>query len=173
MSAAPSQDDVSWWEAYQLAEAGQAGELRARAQAGDGHARWQLAHWLADRGWAGEAADLVRPLADAGDDLASTWLARWLADGGDMSELRQRAAAGEYHCLQELADALADTDQIQELRGILSIPGGRVRPDLAAWLARSHGPEVLRLGAELGDADCGRRLDRFERMLAARRGRRT
>lgn len=43
-------DTVSWWEAYQLAASDQADELRARGAAGDEHARWQLAGWLADRG---------------------------------------------------------------------------------------------------------------------------
>ncbi|HEY2507545.1 MAG TPA: hypothetical protein VGI58_13610 [Streptosporangiaceae bacterium] len=168
MAAAQSQDDIAWWEAYQLAETDQPEALRARAVAGDDHARWQLAHWLADRGRPGEAADLVRPLADLRDDLAGTWLARWLADDGDLAELRRRAAAGDYHCLQELAGALAGTDQIPELRAVLSTPDGQVRPELAAWLARSHGPDVWRLGAELGDADCGRRLERWVRMLAER-----
>jgi hypothetical protein len=32
---------------------------------------------------------------------------------------------------------------------------------LAGWLARQHDMKVVRLGADLGDDDAGRRLDRW------------
>jgi hypothetical protein len=94
-----AEDAERWWQAYQLAENDQDGELRERAEGGDEHARRQLASWLADRGYVNgglndpaggldEAIEIIRPLADAGDDIASMWLARWLADAGQLDELR-------------------------------------------------------------------------------------
>jgi hypothetical protein len=160
------QDAVRWWEAYQLAGADDVGELRVRSEAGDEHARWQLAGWLADRRRPAEAAELITPLADAGDNVASMWLARWLADS-DVAELRRRAFAGEYHALQELAELLAQGGHIDKLRQILVTPEGRIRPELAAWLARQHADEVMELGARAGDEDCLYRLDRRRRFREA------
>src|SRR5262245_56526701 len=106
-----AEDAERWWRAYQLAENDQAGELRERADAGDEHARRQLASWLADRGYTGrglpdrarldEAVEVIRPLADAGDEVAGLWLARWLADLDQVGELRQRAASGSYSAVHE------------------------------------------------------------------------
>lgn len=96
-----TQDALLWWQAYLLAENDQAGELRDRAAAGDGHARWQLATWLAERARTEEAIGVIRPLADAGDDTAQLWLARWLAERDQSDELRQRAGAGSYYALHE------------------------------------------------------------------------
>jgi hypothetical protein len=74
-----AEDAARWWQAYQLAEGDQAGELAARAAAGDEHARQQLASWLADRGRTQEAIEVIRPLAD-GENVAEMWLpAGWLA----------------------------------------------------------------------------------------------
>src|SRR5260370_37503355 len=96
-----AEDAERWWPAYQLAENDQAGELRERANAGDEHARRQLASWLADRGYTGglpdrakldEAIEVIRPLADAGDDVAELWLAPWLAAGDHLAEALHRAA---------------------------------------------------------------------------------
>lgn len=148
-------DAVSWGEAYQLAAGDQVGELRARVVAGDEHARWQLAGWLADRGRCDEAADLIRPLADAGDDLACTWLARWLTDERELSE---RAFAGDSRSLQALADIFATQGRFDELRQVLCTADGRVRPELAAWLARQGNIEVLEIGADAGDEECQRRM---------------
>src|SRR5258708_35583717 len=97
-----AEDAERWWQAYQLAENDQAGELRERANAGDEHARRQLASWLADRGYTGglpdpakldEAIKVIRPLADAGDDVAELCLARLPARGNHLRELRPRAGA--------------------------------------------------------------------------------
>ena len=110
--AQSTEDALRWWEAYQLAEAGEIDELQARVDAGDDHARWHLASLLAESHREPEAANLIRPLADAGDDIAAMWLARWLVDKyhssvdaaelrellcpeGEIDELRRRAAAGE------------------------------------------------------------------------------
>lgn len=91
-----AQDAERWWRAYRLAENDQAGELREHAEAGDEHARRQLAGWLSDRGRTDEAIEVIRPLADDGDEVAERFLAGWLADGGHLDELRLRADAGSY-----------------------------------------------------------------------------
>jgi hypothetical protein len=163
-------DDVRWWEAYQLAASDETAELRRRAAAGDEHATWQLAGWLADRSRCDEAAALIRPLADAGDDLACTWLARWLSDERELSE---RALDGDFHALQALADILAVGGRADELRQVLCGADGRVRPELAGWLWRQGSIDVLEVGADAGDEDCQRRLARWrarhdERPLSSR-----
>lgn len=150
-----AEDTERWWQAYQLAENDQAGELRQRADAGDEHARRQLASWLADRARTEEAIQVIGPLADAGDDVAELWLARWLADGGHLEELRQRAAGGSYPALHELAGWLAWHEHLDELRQLV-VDHFDV---LAGWLARQHNMRVVRLSAELGDDAAWRRLE--------------
>jgi hypothetical protein len=54
------EDAERWWQASQLAGDDQAGTLRQRAEAGDEHARRQLASWLADRAQTGEAILVIR-----------------------------------------------------------------------------------------------------------------
>jgi len=148
------EDAERWWRAYLLAESDQAGELRQLAAAGDEHARRQLASWLADRARTQEAIEVIRPLADAGDEVAELWLARWLADAGQLDELRQWAASGNYPALHELAGWLAGHEQPDELRELLVAHWEL----LSGWLARQHGMREVRLAAELGDADARRRL---------------
>jgi hypothetical protein len=149
-----AEDAELWWQAYQLAGNDQAGELGERAEAGDEHARRQLASWLADRARTEEAIEVIRPLADAGGEVAALWLARWLADGDHLGELRQLAASGSYPALQELAEWLAGHEHLDELRELVA---GH-RELLAGWLARDHGMRVARLQAELGDDRARRRL---------------
>jgi hypothetical protein len=150
-----AEDAERWWQAYQLAGNDQAGELGERAEAGDEHARRQLASWLSDRGRTEEAIEAIRPLADAGDEVAELWLARWLADGDHLGELRQRAAGGSYPALHELAGWLADHEHLDELRGLVAGHGEL----LSGWLARQHGMRVVRLRAELGDDAARRALE--------------
>jgi hypothetical protein len=145
------EDAERWWQAYQLAESDQADELGERAEAGDQHARRQLANWLADRARTEEAIEVIRPLADAGDDVAELWLARWLADGDHLGELRQRAASGSYPAVHELASWLAAREHLDELRQLMADH----RELLAGWRARQHHMDVKRLAAELGDEDAG------------------
>jgi hypothetical protein len=152
-----AEDAERWWRAYQLAENDQAGELRERAEAGDEHARRQLASWLADRARAEEAIEVIRPLADAGDDVAELWLARWLADGDHLGELRHRAASGSYSALHELAEWLASHEHLDELRDLVVDH----RELLSGWLARQYGMRVRRLAAELGDEHARRGLVRW------------
>jgi hypothetical protein len=149
-----TEDAERWWQAYELAGNDQAGQLRERAAAGDGHARRQLASWLSDRGRTEEAIEVIRPLADAGDDMAQLWLARWLADRDQLDELRWRSASGGYHALIELAGWLADHECLDELAQLLVDQ----RQLLSSWLARQHDMKVVRLAADLGDEDARRRL---------------
>jgi hypothetical protein len=93
-----AQDAERWWRAYQLAENDQAEELSERAEAGDEHARRQLASWLSDRARTEEAIKVIRPLADGGDQVAERFLQVWL------SRLRERAAAGDEHARGFLAE---------------------------------------------------------------------
>jgi hypothetical protein len=73
-----AEDAGRWWRAYLLAENDQAGELRQLAEAGDEHARRQLASWLADRARtqeAGPPAEATRPCTSwpAGWPVTSSW----------------------------------------------------------------------------------------------------
>jgi len=150
-----AKDAERWWRAYQLAENDQAGELREHADAGDEHARRQLASWLADRARTDEAIELIRPLADAGDDIAEMWLARLLADDAHVDELRRRADGGSCPAVHELAEWLSCHEHLGELRALLVAHGEL----LAAWLARgAYGMRVARLAAELGDEAAQRRI---------------
>lgn len=123
-----------------------------RTDGGDDHARRALAGLLAGHGSYADAVDLIRPLADAGEDLASLWLARWLADS-DPTELRRRAQAGDFYCLQVLADSVRWRAPAQEWREVPCSPDGCIRPGLEAWLARQGDVEVIRIGAEAGDEE--------------------
>lgn len=152
-----AEDAERWWQAYQLAENDRGGELRTRAEAGDEHARRQLASWLGDRARTEEAVEVIGPLADAGDDVAELWLARWLADGDHIDELRRRAAAGSCHALHSLAGWLADHEQVDELRGLVT---GHSEL-LSSWVAGQCNMTVVRLAAELGDDGARRRLERW------------
>ena len=160
-----AQDAEQWWQAYQLAENDQARELRERAEAGDEHARRQLASWLSDRAKTEEAIEVIRPLADDGDEVAERFLARWLADGDRVDELRGRADAGSYPALYGLAEWLADHEHLGELRALLADH----RELLAGWLARGAYPmRVVRLAAELGDDAAWRRLQAWLSRLRER-----
>lgn len=148
-----AEDAARWWQAYQLAESDQAGELAERAAAGDEHARQQLASWLADRGSTQEAIEVIRPLA-GGENVAEMWLARWLAEGDYPDELRQRADGGSYPALQELAGWLAGHGRLDELRDLVTSHWEL----LSGWLARQQGMREVRLAAELGDEQARRHL---------------
>jgi hypothetical protein len=163
-SGESAEDAEQWWQAYQLAEGGENDELRRRAAAGDEHARMQLATWLGDRGRTGEAIEVIRPLAETGDDVADRWLARWLAERDEAPELRQRAAAGSYPALIELADWLAGHGHRDELRKLMA--GHQLL--LASWLAAQHDMTVIAVAAELGDEYARQRLDRWLARLRER-----
>jgi len=158
-------DAIRWWEAYQLAEADEIGQLGARTDSGDKHARRALAGRLAEYGRYAEAVDLIRPLAEAGEDVARLWLARWLADS-DPAELRRRAETGDFYCLEVLADSVRWRASAEEWREVLCRPDGRLVPGLEAWLARQSDVEVIRVGAAAGDEECQRRLARWYAKMA-------
>jgi hypothetical protein len=158
----PSGDASRWWQAYQLAEHDQVDELRELSDAGDDHARRQLASWLADRGSSGQVADtarlaeaiaVIRPLADAGDEVAELWLARWLADSDRLSELRQRADNGSYHAGRLLARCLARHDLLDELRQRADHGSYHARREMIRKLADLDMHEQLRELAEAADDD--------------------
>ncbi|HEY1003279.1 MAG TPA: hypothetical protein VGD83_26925 [Streptosporangiaceae bacterium] len=147
---APPEDQAQWWRAYVLAENNRIDELLRHAEAGDDHARRQLASWLADRRQIDEAITVIRPLADADDDIAQLWLARWLSERDEADELRRRAGAGDSHALNHLAGWLAERAYLDELRELLT---GHRELLASSWEPTygQHQMEVLRLRAELGD----------------------
>jgi hypothetical protein len=159
-----AEDAARWWQAYQLAENDQIGELRERAATGDEHAGRQLASWLSDRARTEEAIEAIRPLADAGDNVADLWLARWLADGDHLDELRRRTAGGSYPALHELAGWLAGHERWDELRELVADHWEL----LASWLARGQDMRVARLAAERGDDTARGRLERWLARLRER-----
>ena len=152
-----SEDQARWWRAYMLAENDRTDELRQDAEAGDDHARRQLASWLSDRRQIDEAIAVIRPLADADDEIAQLWLARWLADGDHVDELRRRARAGGYHALRHLAGWLAGQGRLGELRKLLTDH----RELIASNWGSASSPnqmKVLHLEADLGDDHARRQL---------------
>jgi hypothetical protein len=152
-----SEDQAQWWRAYVLAENDRIDELRQHAEAGDDHARRQLATWLSDRRRIDEAITVIRPLADAGDDIAQLWLARWLSEGDEADELRQRAGMGDAHALPHLAGWLAERGYLDELRELLTDHRELLASRWAPTYSQ-HQPEVLRLRADLGDDEARQML---------------
>jgi hypothetical protein len=152
-----SEDQARWWRAYVLAENDRIDELREHAEAGDDHARRQLASWLSDRRQIDEAITVIRPLADADDQVAQLWLARWLAEGDQGDELRRRAGAGDGYALLQLAGWLADQGRLDELRELLTDHRELLASNWGSTSSR-NGLEVLRLRADLGDDDARQML---------------
>jgi hypothetical protein len=111
-------DTAQLWLARWLADRDHIDELRQRAASGGYHALLELAGWLADHerldelrelladqrqlmsGWLARQHDMkvVRLAADLGDEDARCRLARGL------DRLRERAAAGNEHARQTLAE---------------------------------------------------------------------
>ncbi|HEY0718911.1 MAG TPA: hypothetical protein VGD68_14945 [Streptosporangiaceae bacterium] len=155
-----AEDQARWWRAYMLAENDRTDELRQDADAGDDHARRQLASWLADRGQIDEAIAVIRPLADADDEIAQLWLARWLADGDHVDELRWRAEAGGYHALRYLASWLAEQGRLDELREFLTAHRELIGSNWGSPASHNN-MAVLRLEAGLGDGYAQQSLVRW------------
>jgi predicted negative regulator of RcsB-dependent stress response len=99
-----------------LAEHGRVEELRARAEAGDGHAVKRLADLLTERGQADEASAVLRARAETDHVFGGWWLADLLAGQGRMDELRAQADAGNASAAKRLADLLAEQGRAAELR---------------------------------------------------------
>jgi hypothetical protein len=81
-----------------LAEQGDLGPLRARADAGDDDAVARLAGMLAQRG----DLDQLRTRVDAGDDAAATRLVELLVERAELDTLRQEVDAGTPGALRAL-----------------------------------------------------------------------
>jgi hypothetical protein len=143
-----------------LAENDRIDELRQHAEAGDDHARRQLASWLSDRRQFDEAITVIRPLADADDDIAQLWLARWLSDRDEVDELRRRAGMEDPHALHHLAGWLAEQGCPDELRELLTGHRELLASDWAPTYGL-HQMEVLRLRADLGDDNARQVLARW------------
>ena len=113
-------------------------ELRARADAGDEDAAWQLAELLAERGDLDGAEQILRARADAGDGHAAWRLAELLAERGDLDEAVQsarRADAGDRHAAEQLAELLAERGDLDELRARADAGDGDAAMRLAELLA--------------------------------------
>ena len=151
-------------------------DLRARADAGDGHAAARLADLLAERG----DLDGLRARADAGDGHAAVRLAGLLAERGDLdgaarpgrrrrrgtppcgwpscwpsaatwTELRARADAGDGHAAERLADLLAERGDLDGLRARADAGDGDAAGRLAGLLAERGDLDGLRARADAGD----------------------
>ena len=104
-SRRPSLCQESWDQAEQL--------LRARANAGNWVAAWQLAELREERG----DLDALRALADVGDAYAAQRLADLLAKHGDLDQaeqlLRAPADAGDGN-VRQLAELLTQQGRREE-----------------------------------------------------------
>jgi thioredoxin-like negative regulator of GroEL len=97
-----------------LAQHGDLEGLRARVDAGDRAAAWDLVVLLVQRGDLDEAVQILRGRADAGDRAAAGRLADLLAQRGDLDELRARTDAGDGAAAGRLADVLSQQGRGEE-----------------------------------------------------------
>ena len=144
----PKAADAGDWEAAdQLAERGDLDELRARADAGDKSAAYQLAVLLARRG----DLDELRARADTGDGAADQELAELLARRGDLEELRARTDAGSDYAGEQLTGLLTDLlikqGRAEEAEQLL-----RFRPEPGRGRLPAGGIQHL---GHVGGIDCG------------------
>ncbi|MBO3739202.1 NACHT domain-containing protein [Actinoplanes flavus] len=116
-----------------------AGELRARADAGDTNAAHGWCAVLLREG----RLDEVRSRADSGEVEAGTALAGFLAEQGDIDGLRERADGGDRIAARYLAVALARSGEVREAVRILRAlaPTDRHAARLAAALLTEAGAE--------------------------------
>jgi hypothetical protein len=154
------EDALRWWRAYQLADGQQTGELRRLAEAGDDHARRQLASSLAAAGDTDEALAVIGPLCEAGDQVAREWRIRWLGAAGRIEELRGLIPDEQVAVI--LAERLARDGRLAELRALAEEDGphaARVR----VWMGSEQGGiDVMRIAAELGDEQARLRVARWD-----------
>ena len=148
--------------AYQLAQLDDLNGLRARADAGDEFAAGRLADLLAMYG----ELDELRTRADAGDTAAVGRLDRLLEKRGDVDGLRARADAGDEFAAGRLADLLekrGDLDgAVQVLRALADAGDEDAARRLTGWLALRGDldglAQILRGRADAGDEDAARWL---------------
>ena len=157
-----------------LAERGDLDGLRARADAGDMNAAFQLARLLEERGDLDGATRVLRALADAGVLDAASWLADLLRERGDLDGLTQvlraRADAGDRDAAAQLPKLLAERGDLDGLRARADAGDMNAAFQLASVLAErgdlDGATQVLRALADAGDRDAASWLAR----LLAERG---
>src|SRR5215472_6011237 len=98
----------------------------------------------------------MHPPGQDTEDAVRWWQAYQLADGEHVDELRQRARAGSYHAVHELARWLAYRDRLEELR---ELAVQRLLP--LGWLAAQSNMNIVRLAADLGDDQAREHLERW------------
>ena len=135
---------------------GRAQILRARADAGDGDAAWQLAELLAERG----DLDGLRARADAGDGTAAWRLAELLAERGDLDGAARPGRRRRRVCRPAAGRAAGRARRPG--RGVCA-PGptpatGMPPRRLAELLAERGDLDGLRARADAGDGDAAARL---------------
>ena len=144
--------------AFLLAERGYLDQVRARADAGDRPAAYQLARMSEDRGDLDKAAQILRPLADAGDEVAAYQLARMLEDRGDLDKaaqiLRPLADAGDEVAARRLFGLLSERGDLDQAEQILRARIGVGVSDRDAW-------RLAELLTQQGRGEEAERLRRF------------
>jgi len=124
-----------------LADRGDIGALRSRADAGDDHAARRLADLLAEHGDVDGAVAVLQARADAGSDSAHHRVADLLADRGDVDRLRTRADAGDIAAAWRLADLLAERHDIEGLWARVHAGDAHAGDRLADVLAAAGRPD--------------------------------
>jgi hypothetical protein len=121
--------------------------LRTRAAEGDVHAARRLPGALAQAG----LLDELRDLADSGNNDAVSTLDQELVRHGQVDELRSRADSGDQYAAEKLARVLADAGNLGELRDRARHGDRAAAKALYAALGRGGHLEELRVYANLGD----------------------
>ena len=137
-----SSDDAAFWLAGLLDRRGDTegalAVLRARAEAGNTLAVFQLCNLLESQG----DLDGLRTLANAGEHLAASRLARVLEERGDlrnaMQVLQASLEAGDHYAAEQLCNLLEKQEDLDGLRA-LADDGSKVAVDRLAKVLEKHG----------------------------------
>jgi hypothetical protein len=130
-----------------LAERGDIGELRARAEAGDWDADQKLLGLLAAR----SDIDGLRARAETGNRQAVSRLVELLADRADIDGLRSWADAKDFEAGQKLVELLAARGDVDELRARADAGDWRADARLAEMLFGGGDVDGLRAWADAGN----------------------
>jgi hypothetical protein len=138
---------------------------RHATDAGHGHAAWQLAWLLAERGDLDEATQIMEARADAGDVTAVIRLERLLTEFGDLDRATQvldaRADAGDKMAAFELARLLAKRGDLDGLRARAdagNVPAALQMADLLTKRRDHDGAEQILRPHAAGNAQAARAL---------------